>query len=47
MLIVIGWDASYCCFYSSIFDFHPLKEEFTKEIMYAIQCKAYKQCSID
>ena len=42
MFIVNGWDASYCCFYSFIFDFHPLKEEFTKGRMPAIRYEAYK-----
>ena len=42
MLIVNGCDASYCCFYSFIIDFHPLKAELTKEIMHAIQCESFK-----
>ena len=29
MLIVNGCDASYCCLYSFIIDFHPLKAELT------------------
>ena len=43
-LIVNGCDASYCCLYSIIVDFHPLKVELTKERMYAIQCDAFKSC---
>ena len=42
MLIVNGCDASYCCLYSFIVDFHPLKAKLTKERMHAIQCEAYK-----
>ena len=42
MLIVNGCDASYCCLYSFIVDFHPLKAKLTKERMQAIQCEAYK-----
>ena len=43
-LIVNGCDASYCCLYSIIVDFHPLKVELTKERMHAIQCDAFKSC---
>ena len=46
MLIVNGCEASYCCLYSFIVDFHPLKEELTKEIMHPIQFEAFKQCLI-
>ena len=46
MLIVNGCEASYCCIYSFIVDFHPLKVELTKERMHPIQCEAYKQCMI-
>ena len=42
MLIVNGWDASYCCCYRLIVDFHPSKAELKKESMHAIQCEAYK-----
>ena len=42
MLIVNGCEASYCCLYSFIVDFHPLKVELTKEIMHQIQCVDYK-----
>ena len=42
ILIINGCDASYCCPYSFIVDFHPLKAKLTKERMYAIQCEAYK-----
>ena len=34
MLIVNGCDASYCCLYSFIVDFHRLKAELTKERMH-------------
>ena len=34
MLIVNGCDASYCCLYSFIVDFHPLKVRLTKERMH-------------
>ena len=37
-LIVNGCDASYCCFYSLIVDFHPLKVELTKERMPHTMC---------
>ena len=40
MLIVNGCDASYCCLYSFIVDFHPLKAKLTKERMLVIQCEA-------
>ena len=43
-LIVNGCDASYCCWYRFIVDFHPLKVELTKERMHAIQCEAFKSC---
>ena len=46
MLIVNGCEASYCCLYSFIVDFHPLKVELTKEIMHPIQFEAFKQCLI-
>ena len=42
MLIVNGCDASYCCCYSFIVDFHHLKAEMTKGRMHAIQYEAYK-----
>ena len=42
MLIVNGCNAYYCCLYSFIVDFHPLKVKLTKERMYAIQCVDYK-----
>ena len=42
ILIVNGCDASYCCLYSFIIDFHPLKAELTKDRMLVIQCEAYK-----
>ena len=42
MLIVNGCDAYYCCLYSFIHDFHPLKAELTKDRMHVIQYKAYK-----
>ena len=42
MLIVNGCDASYCCLYSFIIDFHPLKVRLTKERMHEIQCVDYK-----
>ena len=42
MLIVNGWDASYCCCYRFIVHLHPLKAEMKKEIKHAIQCEAYK-----
>ena len=42
MLIVNGCDASYCCLYSFIIDFHPLKAELTKGKMHVIQCEAFK-----
>ena len=42
MLIVNGCDAYYCCIYSFIHDFHPLKVKLTKEGMHAIQCEDYK-----
>ena len=31
MLIVNGCDSYYCCLYSFIHDFHPLKVKLTKE----------------
>ena len=34
MLIVNGCDVSYCCLYSFIVDFHPLKVRLTKERMH-------------
>ena len=34
MLIVNGCDASYCCLYSFIVDFHTLKVRLTKERMH-------------
>ena len=46
MLIVNGCEASYCCIYSFIVDFHPLKVELTKEIMHPIQCEAFNKCLI-
>ena len=46
ILIVNGCEASYCCLYSFIVDFHPLKVELTKDIMHPIQCEAFKQCLI-
>ena len=46
MLIVNGCDVSYCCLYSFIEDFHPLKVRLTKEIMHPIQFEAIKQCLI-
>ena len=46
MPIVNGCDASYCCLYGFIVDFHPLKVRLTKERMHAIQCEAFKQCLI-
>ena len=42
MLIVNGCDAYYCCLYSFIHDFYPLKVKLTKEGMHAIQCEDYK-----
>ena len=42
MLIVNGCDASYCCLYSFIVDFHPLKVELKKERMHAIPCEPNK-----
>ena len=42
ILIVNGCDTSYCCLYSFIIDFHPLKAELTKDRMLVIQCEAYK-----
>ena len=42
MLIVNGCDASYCCLYSFIVDFHTLKVRMTKERMQTIQCVHYK-----
>ena len=42
MLIVNGCDAYYCCLYSFIHDFHPLKVKLKKEGMHAIQCEDYK-----
>ena len=42
MLIVNGCDASYCCLYSFIVDFHTLKLRLTKERIHAIQCVDYK-----
>ena len=41
-LIVNGCDASYCCLYSFIVDFHLLKVKLTKEIMHPMQCAAYR-----
>ena len=38
MLIVNGCEASYCCIYSFIVDFDPLKVRLTKERMHEIQC---------
>ena len=46
ILIVNGCEASYCCLYSFIVDFHPLKVRLTKERMHPIQCEAFKQCLI-
>ena len=46
MPIVDGWDASYCCLYGFIVDFHHLKVRLTKERMHPIQCEAFKQCLI-
>ena len=42
MPIVNGYDASYCCLYGFIVDFHPLKLRLTKETMHATQCEAYE-----
>ena len=42
MLIVNECDASYCCLYSFIVHFHPLKLRLTKETMHATQCEAYE-----
>ena len=42
MLIVNGCDASYCCLYSFIVDFQPLKVELKKERMHAIPCEPNK-----
>ena len=42
MLIVNGCDAYYCCLYSFIHDFQPLKAELTKDRMHVIQYEAYK-----
>ena len=42
MLIVNECYAYYCCLYSFIVDFHPLKVELTEERMHPIQCEAYK-----
>ena len=39
MLIVNGCEASYCCLYGFIVDFHPLKVRLTKERMHEIQCE--------
>ena len=36
MLIVNGCNAYYCCLYSFIVDFHPLKVKLTKETMHAM-----------
>ena len=38
MLIVNGCDASYCCLYSFIVDFHPLKVRLSKERMPHTMC---------
>ena len=46
MLIVNECYAYYCCLYSFIVDFHPLKVRLTKERMDLIQCEAFKQCLI-
>ena len=46
IIIVNGCDSSYCCLYSFIVDFHPLKVRLTKERMHPIQCEAFKQCLI-
>ena len=46
IIIVNGCDASYCCLYSFIVDFHPLNVRLTKERMHPIQCEAFKQCLI-
>ena len=42
MRIVNGCDGSYCCLYSFIVDFNPLKAELTEERMHAIQFDALK-----
>ena len=42
MPIVNGCDASYCCLYGFIVDFHPLKVRLTKQRMHATQCEAYE-----
>ena len=46
MLIVNECYAYYCCLYSFIVDFHPLKVKLTKETMHATQCEAYVWCFI-
>ena len=38
MLIVNGCDASYCCLYGLIVDFHPLKVRLSKERMPHTMC---------
>ena len=46
MPFVNGWDASYCCLYGFIVNFHHLLVRLTKERMHPIQCEAFKQCLI-
>ena len=46
MLIVNECYAYYCCLYSFIVDFHPLKSRLRKESMHATQCEAYEWCFI-
>ena len=45
-LIVNGCDASYCCLYGFIVDFHPLKVGLSKERMHEIQCEDYSNVSL-
>ena len=41
MLIVNGCDALYCCLYSFLLNFFPLKAELTEEKIHAIQYEAF------